>query len=57
MPSLWRHVEGINPTGIENSQVTIGWFPNDMPESIMQTIQDDSQRDLDPAIVLEIRGS
>ena len=44
---------------IEDALVAIGWFPNDSPDWIVETVpdQDDSQRDFGPAIVLEVRGA
>lgn len=44
---------------IEDALVAIGWFPNDTPQWITQTIpdQDDSQRDVGPSIVIEVRGA
>lgn len=44
---------------IEDALVAIGWFPNDTPQWITETIpdQDDTQRDQGPAIVIEVRGA
>jgi hypothetical protein len=44
---------------IEDALVAIGWFPNDSPDWIVETLpdQDDSQRGFGPAIVIDVRGA
>lgn len=44
---------------IEDALVAIGWFPDDSPEWIVETVpdQDDTQRDVGPAIVIEVRAA